>query len=156
MPRRGPLKVDWPTAAGALFFILMGGGFGGFGGWQLVTTYSFLNGAVPVTATVHEQRESCGDEGCTYWPDLALITPSGQDIILPTQFGASSYGYSEGSEVTVHYNPDYAYVRVSGGSELWLLGAGFFALGSLVFCLGIWLLLRWTVSRVSPSASSGD
>ena len=145
MARYGRYWVDWPTAAGAMMFVLVGGGFAVFGGWQLLTTYSFLQNASEAQAIVIDSNESCDSDGCTYWPDFSLTDPAGQERILPTQFGSSAYGYGAGSEVTVKFNQDYDYVRVTGTSNLWLLGGAFFALGFPVCLLGFWLLFRHTV-----------
>ncbi len=148
MARYGRYRVDWPTAAGAIMFILVGGGFATFGGWQLWTTHQFLQEGAEVQAIVVEQNENCDSDGCTYWPELSLTDPMGVTKSMPTQFGSSAYGYSEGSEIGVLFNPHYDYVRVIGTSNLWLLGGAFFGLGFPVCLLGFWLMFTHTAWRV--------
>lgn len=128
-------------------FVVVGGGFAVFGGWQLWTTHTFLQNATELSAVVLNRNENCDSDGCTYWPDFILTDPRGQILVLPTQFGSSAYGYSEGAEVAVLFNPSYDYVRVTGASNLWLLGGAFFALGFPVCLLGFWLLAKHTVWR---------
>ena len=48
MTGRGPLRIDWGVAVGALLFLLVGGGFAIFGGYQLANTRAFLQAAFPV------------------------------------------------------------------------------------------------------------
>ncbi|MDU8910893.1 hypothetical protein [Aestuariicoccus sp. MJ-SS9] len=150
MSRVGRFRVDWPTFAGAMMFILFGAGFGGFGLWQLVTTFSFLRNAVPIEALLVASNRSCDDDGCTYWPEFSFQSPDGIPHSLQTQFGSSAYGWAEDSTQTILYNAGYGYVRIPGADDLWLLGGGCFALGGLVFCLGFWILFRMTFSRVKP------
>jgi len=127
---------------------VIGGGFAGFGGYQLVTTYQFLPGATEVVAEVIENPESCDDDGgCTWWPRFQLTAPDGAKILTKTQFGASNYGYGEGAEVRVLHNPDYDFVRIPGGDNLWLMGGAFFAIGMLPVIIAFWLLFRMTFYR---------
>lgn len=142
--------VDWPTFWGAALFLVIGGGFAVFGGWQLLTTRAFLADAVPVTATVVERHESCDDDGCTWWPTVELTDPGGTTHRLRPQFGSSEFGWSEGEEIAALWNPAYAYVRIPGAGNLWLLGGAFFAIGLLPAILGVWLLARWTFGQGSP------
>ena len=148
--QRGQLRPDWGTLSGAFFFILIGGGFAAFGFYQLVTTWQFLSDAVPVEARVAENPESCDDDGCTWWPTMTFEDANGNEILRPTRHGSSSYGYSEGSELTVLVNPDYNYVRLPEADNLWLLGGAFAALGTLPFVLGFWLLFTHSFVRTSP------
>ena len=143
----GRLHIDWPTLAGALLFLVIGGGFAGFGGWQLWTTAQFMKNAETVEAIVVDAHESCDDDGCTWWPEFARDGPDGQPIQQRTQFGSSAYGMSEGSRQTVLVNPDFAYVRMPGTDNLWLLGGAFFGFGALGLTVAIWLLLRQVFRR---------
>ncbi|MGR3615890.1 MAG: hypothetical protein ACU0BB_07590 [Paracoccaceae bacterium] len=89
MSGRGRIKIDWPTAAGALMFILVGGGFAAFGGWQLVTTYDYLGSATEYPAEVVENPENCNsDNECTWWPRVSFTTDAGETLELKTQFGS--------------------------------------------------------------------
>ncbi|MGV6810835.1 MAG: DUF3592 domain-containing protein [Brevirhabdus sp.] len=148
MPRPGRLRVDWGTFWGAIWFLVIGGGFAGFGSYQLVTTYQFLPGAAEVMAEVVENPESCDDDGgCTWWPRFRLIAADGAEVHTKTRFGASNFGYGEGTKVRVLYNPDYTYVRIPGRDNLWLLGGAFFVLGMLPVVIAFWLLLSMTFYR---------
>ena len=135
-------RIVWPTVAGALFSLAIGGSFFAFGVWQVWTTYSFLGGATDVSAVVLDSGRNCDDDGdCTYWPTLAVETGADTPKEMRTQFGSSMYYRSEGSTITVHYNPDYNYVRMPGTEELWLLGfaAIFFGgLGLLICGVAVW------------------
>lgn len=46
------LKVDWPTFWGAVWFILLGSGFAGFGGYQVFTTWQFRDNAAKLPALI--------------------------------------------------------------------------------------------------------
>ena len=144
---RGRIVADWGIIWFALVFIAFGSGFGGFGAYQLITTYDFLDGATEIQAEVIENPESCDDDGCTWWPKLKFTAADGTQQSMRTRYGASNYGYSVGAEVSVHYNPRYPYLRVTGPDNLWLLGGVFGALGGLVFCIGIWLFARYGIYR---------
>ena len=131
-----------------MFFITMGGGFAVFGGYQVVTTWQFMQEAQPLQATVAVNPASCDDDGsCTWWPKFWLRDPAGDIRWTKTRFGASNYGYSEDSEVTVLYNPSSPYVRMPGADNLYLLGGSFFAIGMLPVVIAIWLLFRVTFYR---------
>ena len=134
-------RIVWPTVAGALFSLAIGGSFFAFGVWQVWTTYSFLNNGQAVPAIVIDTGESCDDDGCTYWPTLSVDIGAGETHQMRTQFGSSMYERSEGQTISVHYNPSYSYVRMPGAEELWLLGfaAIFFgALGLLICGVAVW------------------
>lgn len=130
-----------------MMFILIGGGFAIFGGWQLYATRSFLSSATQVQAQVIDSHENCDNDGCTWWPEFTVTDATGAQVMLQTQFGSSAYQMSEGEIVTVHVNPDFDYVRIPGTSNLWLLGAAFFALGFPTALLGVWLMVRHTRIR---------
>lgn len=135
------------TFWGAVFFLLIGGGFAGFGGYQVVTTWNFMHAATLTTATVVDRRDSCDDDGCTYRPTFAFQDETGQRQQAEPRFGASNFGFAVGSDVDVYVNPAYPYVRVAGPDNLWLLGGSFFVLGMLPVVLAFWLLARFTFTR---------
>ena len=134
-------RIVWPTVAGALFSLAIGGSFFAFGVWQVWTTNSFLSDAQDVSAVVIDSGESCDDEGCTYWPTVSVDTGAGQPQEMRTQFGSSMYETSEGQTIDVLYNPAYSYIRMPGGEELWLLGVAaifFGGLGLLICAVAVW------------------
>ncbi len=143
----GRLRVDWPTFWGAVFFLLIGGGFAIFGGYQVLTTHAFMRAAEETGAVVLENSESCDDDGCTWWPTFRLTAPDGTERRMRTRFGASNYGWSEGAEVTVLTNPAYGYVRIPGAGNLYLLGGAFFTLGMLPVVIAVWLMARMVFAR---------
>ena len=147
MAARGRLRVDRDAAIVVAAMLTVGGGFAAFGGWQLWTTWAYLGDAVTVSAEVLAANESCDDDGCTWWPEVAFETPGGEARTARTQFGSSEYGFSEGSRIDVLYNPAYDYVRVPGTGNLWLLGAAFFALGLFAVLPALWVLANLTVYR---------
>ena len=147
MTRRGRLRIDWGTAAGALAFLVVGGGFAAFGGYQLITTWSFLSGAEPVRATVVAQQESCDDDGCTWRPTFRFTDSGGTVREAQTYHGASNYGWSEGTEREVLHNPAHPDVRVPGFWNLWVFGAGFFLLGALAVGVALFPLRRLSFVR---------
>ncbi len=149
MTGRGPLRIDRGVAAGALAFLIVGGGFAAFGGHHLVTTRAFLNGAEPVQATVIAQDESCDDDGCTWRPTFRFTDPAGETREARTLYGASNYGWSEGTERTVLQNPAHDHVRMPGFWNLWAFGAGFFLLGALALGIALFPLRRLAMMRVS-------
>ncbi|MCR9149712.1 MAG: DUF3592 domain-containing protein [Rhodobacteraceae bacterium] len=147
MTGRGPLRIDWGVAAGALLFLLVGGGFAIFGGYQLANTRAFLQAAEPVRATVIARHESCDDDGCTWRPTFRFTDAHGEIREAQTLYSASNYGWSEGTERTVLHNPAFPHVRVPGFANLWVFGAGFFLLGALLVVLAIYPLAPLAVSR---------
>lgn len=154
--RTGVMRVDWPTFWGAIFFLTIGGGFALFGGYQLATTYHFMQNASPVPAVVTQSAESCDDDGCTWWPTLVFTDAGGQQTSLRTRHGASNYGWSEGSEITVLHNPGYGYLRIPGIDNLYLLGGAFFTLGMLPVVIAIWLLFTMTFNQHRGDAPRED
>lgn len=147
MTERGRIRVDWQMFAGCAFFLMIGGGFAIFGGYQLVTTHLFMRDAVPLAATVIENPESCDDDGCTWWPTVRFDDPDGVVREARTRHGASNYDWGEGARIDILYNPRWTYVRVPGADNLYLLGGAFFALGMLPVCIAVWLLSRFTFRR---------
>ena len=148
MLSRSPIRIDWPTFWGAVSFLLIGGGFAIFGGYQLWTTYSFVNSATPVVATVVENHANCdNDSDCTWRPHLRFNDASGETYEAQTRYGASNYGWNEGTQVEALYNPAFTYLHIAGTGNLYLLGAGFFALGMLAVVVALWLLAKLTFSR---------
>ena len=143
------MRVDWPTFWGAVFFLLIGGGFAIFGAYQLVTTRSFMAGAEPQLAVVVENPSNCDDDSCTWRPLLRLA--DGREA--RTLYGASNYGWGEGAEIEVLVNPERDYVCVAGADNLYLLGGAFLGLGLLPVVLAIWLLARLVFSRPGDSAA---
>lgn len=147
----GPIRVDWPTFWGAVFFLLIGGGFAGFGGYQLITTYVFMTGASERLAVVLSNPENCDSDGdCTWRPTLSVSEADGSLYEARTRFGASNFGWSEGTELTVLRNPGYPYVRMPGADNLYLLGGGFFLIGMIPVVIALWLLRRMVFSRAAP------
>lgn len=144
----GRIRVDWPTFWGAVFFLVIGGGFAIFGGYQLGTTFAFMNAAEERPAVILSNRESCDSDGdCTWWPTLRVEEADGTLREARTRFGASNYGWSEGAEVTVLSNRSYDYVRMPGADNLYLLGGAFFALGMLPVIIAIWLMFKMVFYR---------
>jgi len=142
------IRVDWPTFWGAVFFLLIGGGFAIFGGYQVITTYDFMKAAEPRTALVIDNPSNCDDDGCTWWPTVQVSgEPEGQT--RRTRHGASNYSWSEDSEIDVLVNPAYDYVRIPGADNLYLLGGAFFAIGMLPVVIAIWLMFRMVFTRQS-------
>jgi hypothetical protein len=142
------IRVDWLTFWGATLFLLVGGGFAGFGGYQLWSTHIFLKEAGTAKAIVIENPESCDDDGeCTWWPLLQFSDATGAIHERKTKFGASNYSWGEGSEIDILYNPSFPYVRVPGNDNLYLLGGAFLALGMLPVAISVWLLSKWTFAR---------
>ncbi|MEM0946851.1 MAG: DUF3592 domain-containing protein [Pseudomonadota bacterium] len=145
---RTRLKVDWGNFWGAIWFLVIGGGFAIFGGYQIWVTTVFLRNAEPVRAVVLENPSSCDDDGCSWWPRVSYVTPEGISRETKTQFGSSSYGWNEGAEIDILHNPAFDYIRIPGGDNLYLLGGAFFVLGSLPVVIAIWILFRRVFSRV--------
>lgn len=149
-------RLDWGIISGALFFIVLGGGFAGFGFYQLITTYHYVSEAYEAPAVVVRNSESCDDDGCTWWPTLAFTDANGTEVERHTRHGSSNFGYSVGAEVDVLVNDAYGYVRMTGGSDLWLLGGAFAALGSLPFVIGFWLLFTQSFVPREPEDDPPD
>ncbi|WP_375687299.1 hypothetical protein [Pseudooceanicola sp. LIPI14-2-Ac024] len=143
----GAIRVDWPTFLGAVFFLLIGGGFAVFGAYQLSTTRAFVRNAAMVPATVLANVESCDDEDCTWWPTFGFSDSRGRLHEMRTRHGASTYGWREGEVIGALYNPNYAYVRIPGFGNLYLLGTAFLLIGLLPVCIAVWLLARHTFTR---------
>ncbi|WP_375173037.1 hypothetical protein [Pseudooceanicola sp.] len=139
--------MDWPTFWGAVFFLLIGGGFAIFGGYQVVTTYAFMGTAEERPATVLENPDRCDDDGCTWWPTLQVQEADGTERVTRTRFGASNYGWGEGAEITVLSNRAYDYVRIPGADNLYLLGGAFFCIGMLPVVIAFWLLAKLVFTR---------
>lgn len=146
-PRQYRFRIDWGMAAGALAFLVVGGGFALFGGYHLATTWSFLKGAEPVQAIVVAQEESCDDDGCNWRPTFRFTDSGGTIREAQTLYGASNYGWSEGTERTVLQNPAYDHVRIPGFWNLWLFGAGFFLLGTFALVIAFFPLGRLSFVR---------
>lgn len=92
--------------------------------------------------------ESCDDDGdCTWWPRLRYKDAKGVTHEAETRFGASKYGWNEGTEIEALYNPGYHYLRIPGADNLYLLGSAFFALGLLPVIIALWLLTKFTFTR---------
>ncbi|WP_322867020.1 DUF3592 domain-containing protein [Aquicoccus sp. G2-2] len=139
------ITVDWPTFWGAISFLVIGGGFAIFGGYQLATTYAFTRNATQYEATIVENAKTCDDDGsCTWWPRVQFAAPPDGLQQAKTRFGASNYGWGKGTKIKILSNPAYPYVRIPGFDNLYLLGAAFFALGMLPVILSFWLLARFT------------
>lgn len=147
MAGRGRLRVDRDSAIVAAGMLIIGGGFAAFGAWQLWTTWAFLGDATTVSAEVLAANESCDDDGCTWWPEVAFEIPEGEAGTARTQFGSSDYDFGEGSRIDVLYNPAYEYVRVPGADNLWLLGGAFFFLGMFGVIPALWILATLTFYR---------
>jgi hypothetical protein len=148
--RSGPIRVDWPTFWGAIFFLVLGGGFAIFGGYQIVTTHAFMRAAEERPAIILHNPASCDDDGgCTWWPTLRVTEADGTGREARTRFGASNYSWSEGAEITVLSNRAYGYVRIPGADNLYLLGGAFFALGMMPVVIAIWLMARMVFTRRS-------
>jgi len=142
------IRTDWPTFWGALGFVLVGGGFAVFGGAQLWSAYAFTRGAIPVAATVIDNPADCNDDGdCTFRPLLRFDDPDGAVREARTHFGASHYGWTEGTQVEALFNPEHPDLRMAGRDNLYLLGGWFLGLGSVAAALGVWLLARMTFTR---------
>lgn len=151
MHRPGKIATDWPTFWGAVSFLVIGGGFAIFGGYQLATTYAFTRNATLLEATILENPRSCDSDGsCTWWPRVQYLSSTGATHTAKTRFGASNYGWASGSRLDILANPAYPYVRIPGVTNLYLLGAAFFALGLLPVVLAVWLLARFTFTRPFP------
>ncbi len=145
---RTRMKVDWGTFWGAIWFLAIGGGFAVFGGYQLWSTHLFLQDAQPLRSTVIANPANCDDDGdCTWWPRVRYTDPAGASREARTKFGASNYGWNEGSQIDILHNPRFDYIRIPGGDNLYLMGGAFFAIGMLPVVIAIWLLWKITFTR---------
>ncbi|WP_407493287.1 hypothetical protein [Pseudooceanicola sp. MF1-13] len=142
----GRIRVDWPTFWGAVFFLVLGGGFAGFGAYQLTTTFDFMAAAEPRAAIVLDNPSNCDDDGCTWWPTFQ-VQGDAEGQTRRTRHGSSTYSWSEDTEVDVLVNPAYDYIRIPGADNLYLLGGAFFALGMLPVIIAIWLMARMVFTR---------
>ena len=154
MARRGGFRIDWTTAAGALAFLIVGGGFMTLGAWQIVTNLAFLQRAVPVQTVVVANVETCDDDGCTWWPTLRFTDPMGDTRDLRTRFGSSDFGWEEGERLEALFSPGYDYVQIPGFGNLWLLGGAFFLLGAMAVGMAFFPLGRLAIVR-RPETDDG-
>jgi len=147
----GKRRPDWPLIAGMAAFLVVGLGFMAFGAHQIVTTRAFLADATPVEGEVIAQHESCDDDGCTWRPTFRFTDARGEMREAQTLYGASNYGWSEGTERIILHNPGHDHVRIPGFWNLWLLGGAFFALGALPVAIALyvgWALLLRPILRM--------
>ena len=115
---------------------------GGIGAFAFLRRLRFLRTAQTTSGVVNEMILKHEVDGHSYQPKITFPTQTGETVSLTSVLMSNPPRFRVGQQVPVVYdpsNPSRAYIR--SFSSLWFVSLLFGGLGSLLFILGLILMI---------------